>query len=121
MDYFGKVLKAIDEYELDAVVLEGYRLYNHKGMSAKTQSNSILETPQLIGVIRYHCHLKELPVTVQYAVQVKNRWSDDVLIKSGNLIKKKNRYYLPNDLLITNHERDAYRHLLHYLKYTNGE
>lgn len=117
MKYYSQVVGAILTERPDHVVVEGYRLYNHRGMSAKTQSNSILETPQLIGIIRWVCFEEEIPLTVQYAVQVKNRWSDEVLVKSGDLIKKGNRFYLPNGCLITNHERDAYRHLLHYLKY----
>lgn len=121
MEYYEGIIDVIYTWSPDVVVVEGYRLYNHKGMSAKSQSNSILETPQLIGIIRYHCYTKDIPIYIQYAVQVKNRWSDEVLLESGLLIKKGNRFYLPNDKIITNHARDAYRHLLHYKKYGGAE
>jgi hypothetical protein len=115
MEYYDAVLDLL--MDADQVVMEGYRLYNHKGMKAQTQSNSILETSQLIGIIRYECFQRDIPLHIQYAVQVKNRWSDDVLLADGKLIKRGNRFYLPNDTLITNHARDAYRHLVNYLKY----
>lgn len=117
MNYYDALLDLIHFVDPDEIVMEGYRLYNHKGMKAQTQTNSILETPQLIGIIRYDCWVTKTPLIIQYAVQVKNRWSDEVLINTDKLTKKGNRYYLPNGELITNHERDAYRHLVHYLHY----
>ena len=116
MDYYDEILDVIDTHvtSQDQVVIEGYRLYNHKGMKAQTQSNSTMETVQLIGIIRYYCWKNKIPLSIQYAVEVKNRWSDDVLLKSNLLVKKGNRFYLPSGTIITNHARDAYRHLLHF-------
>jgi hypothetical protein len=49
MDYWDFIITVLIIEKPDHIVMEGYRLYNHKGMSAKTQANSDLETPQLIG------------------------------------------------------------------------
>lgn len=121
MQYYKDIVEFISDYKPKQIVMEGYRLYNHKGMKAQTQSNSIMETSQLIGILRYECWEQCIPLTIQYAVQVKNRWSDEVLLASGLLVKKGNRFYLPDGKLITNHSRDAYRHLLHYKEYGGGK
>ena len=116
MEYYDGIIQVVLAFVSsdDKVVIEGYRLYNHAGMKAQTQSNSTLETPQLIGIILYECWKNQIPIHVQYAVEVKNRWADEVLLKTGLLTKKGNRFYLPSGAMITNHERDAYRHLLHF-------
>ena len=53
--YYGAVLLTIQDIMKDHAehgnvefVIEDYRLYNHKGMSASTQANSLLETPSII-------------------------------------------------------------------------
>ncbi len=98
------------------VVVEGYKLYNHRGREAKIQSNSILETPQLIGCIRWYCYFEEFPLTIQYASDVKTRWNDDLLVRQGYLEQKGNRYYF-NAELTSKHKRDALRHALHFATY----
>ena len=97
------------------VVMEGYRLYGHK---SDTQVNSTLETPQLIGVIRYWCYANNVPLKIQYAVEVKNRWSDSVLEKKG-IIEKVNgrRKLISSGQWLNNHKTDALRHALHYQRY----
>ena len=70
IDYLELALMTFHEME---VVMEGYRLYGHK---SATQINSTLETPQLIGVIKYWCYANKVPLKIQFASDVKNRWSD---------------------------------------------
>ena len=97
------------------VVMEGYRLYGHK---SDTQVNSTLETPQLIGVIRYWCYANNVPLKIQFAVEVKNRWSDSVLEKK-RIIEKVNgrRKLISSGQWLNNHKTDALRHALHYQRY----
>jgi len=117
LDYWKGIFVAIDNWNPHHVIIEGYRLYNHRGMSAQTQSNSTLMTPQLIGAIRMFLYQQNIPYTIQYASEVKTRWSDEILIangylEEGNLFKGKQ----------TNaHKRDALRHLVHYLTYKAGD
>lgn len=97
------------------VIMEGFRLYATK---KSEQVNSQFETPQLIGVIRHWCFINNVPLKITYAVEVKNRWSDDVLIRKGYIYKKGNRRYLTaTDQLLNNHKTDALRHALHYYRY----
>jgi hypothetical protein len=100
----------------DEIVFEGYRLYNHKGMSASTQANSLLETPQLIGYLTMIAFLNQIPLTIQFAKDVKTRWSDDVLLNKG-ILTKSGRNLLFNGSPTVTHTRDALRHLMHYVRY----
>jgi hypothetical protein len=100
----------------DHVRFEGYKLYNHKGMSASTQANSELQTPQLIGVLKLVCHRLNIPYSVKFASDIKTRWSEDVLVRSGILEQKGNRYYW-NGQITSTHKRDSLKHALHYWRY----
>lgn len=116
-NYWLQHLNIIKKYSPDTIVLEGYRLYNHKGMKASSQSNSELETVQLIGAIKVHAKLIAVPVDVQFATEVKSRWSEKVLVAKEILEKKSgNRYYFKNKVT-NNHQRDALKHALHYWRY----
>ena len=115
-EYWITHLNTIVAEEPTHLVIEGYRLYNHRGSAASMQANSILETPMLIGVIRTHAFLYDIPLKIQYAADVKSRWSDEILFKRGHLTMKNNRYYLGGKLT-NNHERDALRHALHFRRY----
>lgn len=117
--YWSDHTVRINEYGgagLDAVVIEGYRLYNHKGMAAAAQANSELETVQLVGIIKHYCWLRELNLKVQFASEVKSRWNEPVLVALGHLELKNNRYFFKGS--VTNdHKRDALKHALHYERY----
>lgn len=110
--YWQGLLDFIIMTEPDYVVIEGYKLYNHAGMSAQTQSNSTLMTSQLIGAIRMKCFILDIPVIIQYASDVKTRWSDKVLQNLGILDGNKFDGKATN-----NHKRDALRHLMHFKQY----
>lgn len=112
LDYWSSVTDYIDVYRPDYVVIEGYKLYNHAGMSANTQSNSTLMTSQLIGAIRFLCYDLNIPLTIQFASDVKTRWSDKVLQNLGILDGNKFDGKATN-----NHKRDALRHLMHFKQY----
>lgn len=116
IEYWAYLAHKIEYYFPDVVVMEGYRLYNHKGIKASTQSNSDLETPQLIGALKLKCYELKIPYVIQYASEVKQRWNNNVLVNKGYLKEKNNRLYF-EDMQTNDHVRDALRHGLHYLKY----
>lgn len=95
------------------VVCEDYRLYASK---SEAQINSNLETPQLIGVIKWICGIWNVPCVLQMAAEVKTRWSDEVLFKTG-LFKRKGRYTFLGDVKVEHHSKDAVRHCLHYMTF----
>jgi hypothetical protein len=101
------------------IVCEGYKLYNHRGKSASIQANSELQTSQLIGVIKLVAYRMEIPIEIQFASEIKNRWSESVLTKMHYLDQKGDRYYFKGEL--TNlHKRDALKHALHFKQYKVG-
>lgn len=112
-EYWDAILHIIRQGEWDYIVFEGYRLYNHAGMAARTQTNSTLQTSQLIGAIRMQAWLKDIPYHVQYAVEVKGRWTDKILQTKGYL-EEGNKF---NGKPTNDHKRDALRHLVHFKTY----
>ena len=97
----------------DHIVIEGYKLYNHAGMNAQTQSNSTLMTSQLIGAVKLEAYHMEIPLHIQYASDVKTRWSDEVLQAKG-ILEAGNKF---KGSQTNAHKRDALRHLCHFKKY----
>jgi hypothetical protein len=117
--YWNQHIEHIEDWAFKTgepeIVMEGFRLYATK---KNEQVNSQFETPQLIGVIRHWCWNNSIPLKITYAVEVKTRWSDEVLIRKGYIYKKGNRRYLTaTDQLLNNHKTDALRHALHYYRY----
>ena len=111
--YWDEVMTCVFAVNPKYIVLEGYRLYNHAGKNAQMQSNSTLMTSQLIGAIRLEAYRMGIPVTIQYAAEVKTRWSDEVLQAKG-ILEAGNKFKGDQ----TNaHRRDALRHLCHFKKY----
>lgn len=102
------------------VVIEDYVLYRDRSTS---QTNSQMETCRLLGVMLWHCWKLEQPYTLQLASSVKNRWSDELLVREGILYRK------GRDLIHTQsgmslgliHSRDAFRHALHYAVCRNNK
>jgi hypothetical protein len=121
--YWARHQDYIERLWPDHIVMEGYRLYNHKGMSAKTQANSDLETPQLLGFLKMVCYRMNIPYTIQYASDVKTRWNENVLAHLNILQPKGRSYYWQGKITVT-HERDALKHAVHWWRYkherTNG-
>jgi hypothetical protein len=110
MDYWKDILELTKLK--DFVVCESYKLQPTKSMA---QSWSTLETPQLIGALRYYCWQYNTPIIFQDPSS-KVRFSDEILIKLGTL-ERKNKLYLWQGLKTNDHMRDAMRHGLYYLKY----
>lgn len=117
-EYWDKHLDYLRELNKDGkleVVMEGFRLYETK---RNQQTHSVFETPMLIGIIRLWCYQNNVPLKIQYANEVKTRWSDRVLTSSGHIhLKGTFRYCSATNTPLNNHKTDAIRHLLHYLHY----
>lgn len=104
-------------YKSHILSIEDYLLYISK---AKTQINSKMETPQLIGVLKYLFH-KDFDIYIRPACAVKRRWSDEILLKRNYLYKdRKGYYFLSEDkekCYVIEHCRDAIRHAIHCAKF----
>jgi len=116
MIYWNQIINKIRSvYQKDMdmqLVCESYKLQASKAMA---QSWSTLETPQLIGVIRYYCGDFGIPIHFQDP-SCKIRFSDEILVKQG-IIEKRNKLYYCQDKKTNDHMRDAIRHGLYYTKY----
>ena len=119
MSYWSAVIKLITKTykELGSdtdltVVCEDYRLY---ASASQAQINSNLETPQLIGVIKWACYKLNIPIVMQMASEVKNRWSNSILVDQNIITKDYNSpgYHCGTSAL-SNHSLDALRHCVHY-------
>lgn len=110
LDYWSAHIKLLKPGYADHVVIEDYRLYNHPGMSAATQSGSLMETPRLLGLLEHTCYLARVPYTMQMASQQKP-WSDSILTELGLLERVGKRYYL-KDKPVNDHIRSAFKHFL---------
>jgi len=111
--------KFVKKYKGTAVSIEDYILYR---ASALAQVNSQMETVQLLGIIKYFCYNKNIPVFIRPAVAVKKRWADDILVYKGIILKVGSRYMTPNKhQIICEHERDAIRHAMHFNTFENKE
>ena len=104
------------------VVLEDYVLYYEKAI---VQSYSKMETSKLIGAVQVYCYNTSIPLILQRAVEIKARWSTEVLLKR-NLLKGlgvNKSYALPvrdGFKKINRHILDAYRHMLHFVTFKNN-
>lgn len=87
----------LETMNLDLIIYEGFRLYADK---AQTMINNELETPQIIGVIKYIAYKRGIPLEMQMATC--KRFFDD------NRIKKMG--FNPP----TMHAKDSIRHFLHF-------
>ena len=117
MDYWDAHISLIDSlagYHPD-IVMEDYLLYGNR---ATNQINSRLETPQLLGIIKYECYKRGLFIYIQTALQVKIRWNDDILIKKGFINKKGNKYRI-GSVTVSDHVRDSIRHGVNYMTYNS--
>jgi hypothetical protein len=94
------------------IVCESFRLFAHK---AKAQTNSQMETPQLIGYLRMTCWKRRIKFVFQ-SPSDKVRVADPILVKMGVFELKGNKHYCngkPTNL----HIRDAIRHGVFFHKY----
>lgn len=111
-DYWQAHINLLRDIKPDILVIEDYLLYAHKAMQ---QTGSKMETPKLIGIIQYECSKLNIQVELQKAVDVKNRWTDDILVYKGILIKEGNHYNTGQKKKVSRHIRDSIRHGIHYI------
>lgn len=110
-EYWQDVSELIGS-DIDVVVCESYRLFAGK---ASAQSNSMMETPQLIGYLRMHCYKWQIPIVFQDPKD-KARVSDPILVRQGIFeLKGRKHYCLGRSTNL--HMRDAIRHGIYFLKY----
>lgn len=116
-DYWASVGNTILFNRIDMVICESYRLY--AGARGKSQINSSLETPQLIGFLRMLCWAENIEYNEQ-APADKTPVNDERLVRAGTFTKKGNKHYCmdrPTNL----HMRDAIRHGIRYYKFGKGK
>lgn len=116
VEYWAAHEDLIQQEFPDHIVFEGYKLYNHKGMAAKSQANSELQTSQLIGVLKLTCFRLNIPYSVAFASEVKTRWQEPILVHLGHLEARNGFYYFKGEKTVT-HTRDALKHALHWNQY----
>ena len=104
-----KIFDFVSTYRTSCVSIEDYILYAHK---MKSQTNSNLETPQLIGALKFSLEYRNIPFRLRPAVRVKPRWTDEILVKKGYLTQR-GKVYLCGNVVTNDHMRDAMRHALH--------
>lgn len=112
-DYWNAIIWLPKHLDVDVTVIEDFLLYESR---AKSQINSRFETPKIIGLLEYTLWANEKQYALQRAVDVKNRWTDEILVKNGVIQKKGNKYYA-GGVLTSGHIRDAIRHGMHYITY----
>ncbi len=117
-EYWDACLKLILHYNKQCegdfiVVMEDYMLYADK---CETQINSRMETPKLIGIIQYMCYRKKIPLRMQTASEVKQRWHNGILIHEG-VLEKRGRKLFSGEFEVDRHAIDAIRHAMHYITF----
>ena len=95
------------------VVIEEYVLYRERSIN---QTNSKMETCRLIGAMQWLCWKLKQDYSMQLASLVKNRWSDELLLREQILYRNRsNLIHTESNLSLgLGHTRDAFRHALHY-------
>ena len=114
MEYTDAVFNVVfKKNSVDMIVCENFRLYAHK---AKAQIHSLLETPRIIGALEYIAWKEPKPIYFQMASDVKQRFSDEIMLEKNIIQKHKNAYYF-NFIKTNDHMRDAMRHFYYFVKY----
>ena len=112
IEAYWEAISDLIDLSIGLVVCESYRLFAGK---ATAQSNSMMETPQLIGYLRMHCYKWEIPILFQ-APTDKLRVTDPILVRMGFFeLKSRKHYCLGRSTNL--HMRDAIRHGIYFLKY----
>lgn len=111
--YWESIINLITSLQPDRLVIEDFLLYASK---SNNQINSRFETPKLIGLIEMYAYKHNTHIQLQRAVDVKARWTDDILVLNKIIDKVGNRYYA-GGVMISEHIRDSIRHGVHYIKY----
>lgn len=125
-EYWGAHISLLEEmkdkYDEDiVVVIEDYILYPDK---SGAQTYSKMETSRLIGILQMQCYTLYLPYCFQRAVEVKSRWSNQVLTNQNvlKMLGPKKGFSIRTTQgwkKINKHTLDAYRHAMHYITFKN--
>ena len=102
------------------VVIEDYVLYRERSLN---QTNSKMETCRLIGAMQYLCWRLKQDYSMQLASAVKQRWSDELLLREQILYRNRsNLIHTESNLSLgLGHTRDAFRHAIHFAVCKNKE
>lgn len=111
--YWAEVCGLVDRFDPHVVVYETYALQSGKAME---QSWSQMETPQLIGLLRWWCWVRCVPAVGQ-PPSIKARFSDSVLERLG-IIERTPSGYKCMEGRTNDHIRDAIRHGMYYNQYS---
>lgn len=103
-----------EDYQEPVVSIEDYKLY---GTKAKSQINSYLETPRIIGYLLTLFYESGIEYYIRPAVAVKTRWHEDILTKYGYIKKIGKSYWLRDEHTLLTHELDAIKHAVHCGKF----
>ena len=103
------------------IVTEDFMLYGNKAMQ---QIGSRFETVKLIGIMQQLAYELGTEFYLQRANIVKSRWTDEILEYKGYLWRKPDTkfwYHYDRATIMNDHQRDALRHAVHYVKFINGK
>ena len=103
-------ISTLDKHNDAFIVCEDYFIYPDK---ATAQTLSKMETPRLLGVLE----LVFPDIYWQRAIDVKKRWTNEILEKKGFIFagKRKGSFTLhDSDKTLKTHELDAIRHAIHF-------
>ena len=96
--------------------------YKFDPRRALAQAHSEMETPKLIGILQLYLTQHKIPYVMQRPSEVKNRWTDSILVWKKYLQQRGHNYILPRtNKVINRHEKDAVRHAVHYSTFKNKE
>ena len=113
--------RLIERYGNDnvAIVIEDYLLYANR---ATAQTNSRMETSQLLGILKYYCWTQAIPYTMQTASEVKKRWDNDILLYKKYIIRDGRNFRISGKASgLSRHCIDSIRHAIHYATFKNKE
>ena len=113
--------KLFEKYGLEktVVVLEDYLLYSNRALA---QTNSRMETSQLLGILKHYCWQHNADYAIQPAGEVKTRWQNKILTHKKYIRKDGAGFrILGQSKVLTKHCLDAIRHAVHYGTFKNKE
>lgn len=110
--YWNAVVSLVTQLQPDYLIIEDFLLYADK---SQVQIHSRFETVKLIGILEY-IFTDKIPIILQRAVDVKNRWNDNILVTKGYIERTNGRYYAAG-VIAPDHIRDAIRHGEHFITF----
>ncbi len=115
IEYWLEHLKLIELLQPEVIVVEEFKLYAH---TASAQIGSSFETTQLIGILKYECDQKQIPLVLQSAT-IKKRYTNEILLHKGIITIDSRKTYYVVGIPVTGHILDAIRHAEFYINFTS--